>query len=201
MKALLVESPVANLASIRGALMEAGADVEVSADPGSVARAERIVLPGVGSFPAAARWLEESGVAGALRRAAANGAAILGVCLGHQLLFEKSEEGGPSDQGVALLEGEVTKLSDRLPLPLVGWGRVVFDSDPLFAGISSPAEFYFVHSFRAVPANAGDVVATASYGETYPAAVRRGRVCGVQFHPEKSSAAGLRLLSNFLERI
>ena len=201
MKALLVESPVANLASIRGALTEAGAEVEVSADPGSVARAERIVLPGVGSFPAAARWLDESGVAGALGRAAANGAAILGICLGHQLLFETSEEGESSVGGVALLEGEVTKLSDRLPLPLVGWGRVAFASDPLFAGISSPAEFYFVHSFRAVPANAGDVVATASYGETYPAAVRRGRVCGVQFHPEKSSAAGLRLLSNFLERI
>lgn len=201
MKALLIESPVANLASIRGALMEAGADVEVSADPRRVARAERIVLPGVGSFPAATRWLEGSGVAGALRGAAADGAAILGVCLGHQLLFERSEEGGSATAGVALLEGEVTRLSDRLPLPLVGWGRVVFASDPLFAGIASPAEFYFVHSYRAVPANAKDVVATASYGGAYPAAVRRGRVCGVQFHPEKSSGAGLRLLSNFLERI
>ncbi|HSN67733.1 MAG TPA: imidazole glycerol phosphate synthase subunit HisH [Thermoanaerobaculia bacterium] len=201
MKALLIESPVANLASMRGALMEAGAEVDVSGDPARVERAERIVLPGVGSFPAAARWLEESGIAAALRRAAANGAAILGVCLGHQLLFETSEEGETSEAGVALLEGEVTKLSDRLPLPLVGWGRVVFAADPLFAGISSPAEFYFVHSFRAAPANAEDVIATASYGERYPAAVRRGRICGVQFHPEKSSAAGLRLLSNFLERI
>lgn len=201
MKALLVQSPVANLASIRGALMEAGADVEVSADPGSVERAQRIVLPGVGSFPPAARWLERSGVSDALRRAAANGAAILGICLGHQLLFETSAEGEGSAAGVALLEGEVTRLSDRLPLPLVGWGRVAFDSDPLFGGIASPAEFYFVHSFRAAPANTSDVVATASYGETYPAAVRRGRVCGVQFHPEKSSTAGLRLLSNFLERI
>jgi imidazole glycerol-phosphate synthase subunit HisH len=200
-KALLIESPVANLASIGGALTEAGADVEVSADPGRVERAERIVLPGVGSFPAAMRWLEGSGVAAALRRAATDGAAILGVCLGHQLLFDSSEEGDAPASGLALLEGEVTRLSDRLPLPLVGWGRVVFDSDPLFAGISSPAEFYFVHSFRAAPANAGDVVATASYGEAYPAAVRRGRICGVQFHPEKSSTAGLRLLSNFLERI
>ncbi|HEU5162364.1 MAG TPA: imidazole glycerol phosphate synthase subunit HisH [Thermoanaerobaculia bacterium] len=201
MKALLIESPVANLASIRGALMEAGADVEVTADPRIVARAERIVLPGVGSFPAAARWLEGTGVAGALRDAAAGGAAILGICLGHQLLFETSEEGESAAGGVALLEGEVTSLGDRLPLPLVGWGRVVFAEDPLFAEIASPAEFYFVHSFRAVPTHASDVVAAASYGETYPAAVRRGRVCGVQFHPEKSSAAGLRLLSNFLERI
>jgi glutamine amidotransferase len=200
-KALLVESPVANLASIRGALIEAGADLEVSADPASVERAGRIVLPGVGSFPPAARWLEKSGLAASLRRAAANGAAILGICLGHQLLFETSEEGETSAPGVALLEGEVTKLSDRLQLPLVGWGRVVFGDEPLFAGIASPAEFYFVHSYRAVPADASVVVATASYGEAYPAAVRRGRVCGVQFHPEKSSTAGLRLLSNFLERV
>jgi glutamine amidotransferase len=199
-KALLVESPLANLASIRGALLETGADLEVTADPRRVERAERVVLPGVGSFPVAMRWLDGSGLTEALRNAAANDAAILGICLGHQLLFEKSEEGALS-AGVALLEGEVTKLSDRLPLPLVGWGQVAFAADPLFEGIASPAEFYFVHSFRAAPTKSSDVVATASYGEAYPAAVRRGRICGVQFHPEKSSAAGLRLLSNFLERI
>ena len=200
MKAVLIESPVANLASIRGALLEAGADLEVTANPERVERAERIVLPGVGSFPPAMRWLAGSGVADALRRAATDGAAILGICLGHQLLFETSDEEIRTG-GIALLAGEVTKLSAELPLPLVGWNRVAFTSDPLFEGISSPAEFYFVHSFRAAPADPGDVVATASYGETYPAAVRRGRICGVQFHPEKSSVAGLRLLSNFLELI
>lgn len=200
MKAVLVESPVANLASIRGALLEVGADLEVTAVRERVERAERIVLPGVGSFPAAMRWLGASGVGDSLRSAAANGAAILGICLGHQLLFETSEE-GTATRGIALLEGEITKLNGQLPLPLVGWNRVAFSTDPLFEGICSPEEFYFVHSFRAAAANPSDVVATASYGETYPAAVRRGRICGVQFHPEKSSAAGLRLLSNFLERI
>ncbi|MGH9458233.1 MAG: imidazole glycerol phosphate synthase subunit HisH [Thermoanaerobaculia bacterium] len=200
MNALLVDSPIANLASIAGALREVGATVEVSADPARIAVAERIVLPGVGSFAPAMRWLDGSGTGVALRRAAWNGAAILGVCLGQQLLFESSEE-GDSAPGLALLGGAVRRLPPDLPLPLIGWNAVGFAADPLFDGIRSGQEFYFVHSFRADAADPDDVVATASYGEAYPAAVRRARICGVQFHPEKSSAAGLRVLANFMERI
>lgn len=200
MNALLVESPVANVASIGGALRALGTTLEVSADPARIARAERVVLPGVGSFPAAMRWLDASGISDAIRAAAARGAAILGICLGHQLLFERSDEGAQT-RGLGILEGDVRRIGGDVPLPLIGWSRVTSLPDPLFDAIPSPAEFYFVHSYRAVVAHDEEVVATASYGGAYPAAVRRGRICGAQFHPEKSSAAGLRFLSNFLERI
>lgn len=198
MRVVVVDSPVANLTSISSALRAAGADADVTADPARIESADRIVLPGVGAFPAAMAWLDASGVAPALRTAATRGASILGICLGMQLLFERSREERPT-QGLALIEGEVVPLSSELPLPLVGWNRVQSNGDPLFAGVGSPADFYFVHSYRVVPGGGIDVIATASYGGDYPAAVRRGRISGVQFHPEKSSAAGLRLLANFLE--
>lgn len=198
MRVTVVESPVANLTSIGSALRAAGAEVDVTADPARIAAAERIVLPGVGAFPAAMTWLDSSGVADALRTAAADGAAILGVCLGMQLLFDRSSE-ERATQGLGLIEGEVVPLSKELPLPLVGWNRVRFNGDALFAGVTRDADFYFVHSYRVVPQAAAAVIATASYGDDYPAAVRRGRICGVQFHPEKSSVAGRRLIANFLE--
>lgn len=198
MRVALVESPVANLTSIGSALRAAGAEVDVTADPARIAAAERIVLPGVGAFPAAMTWLDSSGVADALRVAAATEAAILGVCLGMQLLFDRSSEERPT-RGLGLIEGEVVPLSEALPLPLVGWNRVRFNGDALFAGVPRDADFYFVHSYRVVPQVAAAVIATASYGDDYPAAVRTGRICGVQFHPEKSSVAGLRLIANFLE--
>lgn len=198
MRVLVIESPVANLTSISSALRAAGAEVEVTADAARIRQADRVVLPGVGTFPAAMAWMDASGIASALRTASDRGAAILGVCLGMQLLFERSYEVQPT-RGLALLEGDVVPLSSELPLPLVGWNRVQSDGDPLFSGVGSPADYYFVHSYRVVPDGAAAVIATASYGSDYPAAVRSGRICGVQFHPEKSSAAGLRLLANFLE--
>lgn len=197
MNVTLVESPVANLTSICSALRMAGAEVDVTADPARIAAADRIVLPGVGAFPAAMTWLDSTRIAEALRTAAADNAAILGICLGMQLLFDQSSEERPT-QGLGLIEGEVVRLSGELPLPLVGWNRVRFDGDALFAGVAS-SDFYFVHSYRVVPRADAVVIASASYGEGYPAAVRRGRICGVQFHPEKSSVAGLRLIANFLE--
>ena len=198
MRVTVVESPVANLTSICSALRATGAEVEVTADPVRIAAADRIVLPGVGAFPAAMAWLDATGAADALRTAAADGAAILGVCLGMQLLFDRSSEERPT-RGLGLIQGEVVPLSAELPLPLVGWNRVRFNGDPLFAGLAPSTDFYFVHSYRVVPANDEAVIASAPYGEEYPVAVRHDRICGVQFHPEKSSLAGLRLIANFLE--
>lgn len=198
MKVTVVDSPVANLTSICSALRAVGADVELTADAPRIAAAERIVLPGVGAFPAAMRWLDTSGVADALRHAASNGAAMLGVCLGMQLLFDRSLEERPT-RGLGLIGGEVVPLSNTLPVPLVGWNRVRFNGDPLFSGVPAPSDFYFVHSYRVAPDRTASVVATASYGDAYPAAVRQDRIYGVQFHPEKSSVAGLRLIANFLE--
>lgn len=195
-RCVLVATPFANLASIAGALRAVGAGVELTSDPERIRSASRIVLPGVGSFAAAAGWLHERGLAQAVRDAIARGGVLLGICVGHQLLFETSEEAtNPQATGLALLEGRVRSLRGSLPVPQIGWNRV-FGSGGLFDGIESGTPFYFVNSFaaRGCPAE----TAYADYGGPFTAAVQRDRVFGVQFHPEKSSGAGLRLLRNFI---
>jgi glutamine amidotransferase len=178
-------------------LARAGATPVLSADPDEVRRAGTIILPGVGAFPPAMARLVERGLDAALREAAARGAAILGICLGHQLLFERSEEFGDTP-GLGLIPGRVTALPPGERVPHMGWSPIRAVADPLFAGLGDGAWMFFVHSFVAQPAN-GDGVATVSFaGGRVCAAARRGRVCGVQFHPEKSGAAGARLLQNFL---
>lgn len=194
----LIDSPFANMANIRRALEAAGASVTLSHDPGTVARGRRLVLPGVGSFGAAAKWLAERGLDRSIRAAVESGASLLGICLGHQLLFDSSEEGAGA-AGLGLIPGKVTRFAGGLPVPQIGWNRVASAEGKLFAGIESATPFYFVHSYAAEAADPGDVIGTAEYGGAYVAAAARGRVFGVQFHPEKSSAAGLRVLRNFVE--
>jgi imidazole glycerol-phosphate synthase subunit HisH len=197
MRTVLIASPYANLASVARALRKTGADLELTADARVIETASRIVLPGVGAFAAASRWLESTRVAAAIRSAVTRGASLLGICVGHQLLFESSDEIEPA-RGLALLPGRVSRFDAGLPVPQIGWNRVHHDGDPLFDGIPSGTPFYFVHSFRAAAVPDALEIARADYGESFNAAVRSGRVAGVQFHPEKSSAAGLQLLSNFL---
>ena len=197
-RVLLIDSPVANVASIARALREAGAELEISSDHDAVRRADRLVLPGVGTFGAAMSWLQRTGHDNALRDAVARGAKLLGICVGHQLLFEGSEEwsGG---QGLGIIPGFVRRLACRLPVPQIGWNRVKWNGGgggALFQDVSDSTPFYFVNSYAATSCAAE--VASAAYGAPFTAAVQRANVFGVQFHPEKSSTAGLRLLRNFV---
>jgi glutamine amidotransferase len=192
---ILIDSPYANIANIARALRASGADPVLTSDPAAVSRAARIVLPGVGSFAAAMRWLEDRSLDVAIKDAVSNGAALLGICVGHQLLFETSDEMGQT-RGLGIVPGDVRQLRGPLPVPQIGWNRVTFGENALFDGVPNGAAFYFVHSYAA--SGAADEIARADYGATFTAAVQRGRVFGVQFHPEKSSNAGLRVLRNFV---
>jgi len=193
----LIDSPVANVANIARALRTAGAELQVTRDPDAIASAEKLVLPGVGSFIAAMRWLEENRIDNAIHAAVANGASLLGVCVGHQLLFDVSHEMGTTP-GLGLVRGEVHKFEGSLPVPQIGWNRVQTaegGDHTLFEGVGNGV-FYFVNSYAA--SNAPDEIARADYGGSFTAAVQRDRIFGVQFHPEKSSTAGLRVLRNFV---
>jgi glutamine amidotransferase len=196
MKTTLIDSPVANVANIARALRTAGADLDVTRDATAIATAQKLVLPGVGSFVAAMRWLTEHRIDDAIRAAVDHGAALLGVCVGHQLLFDVSHEMGTTP-GLGLLRGEVHQFEGALPVPQIGWNRVqaTGSASALFEDVTDQS-FYFVNSYAAV--GAPDEIAHADYGGSFTAAVQHGRVFGVQFHPEKSSAAGLRVLRNFI---
>jgi len=198
MDVTLVDSPVANTASIARALRAVGAEVRLTRDAGVIARAWKIVLPGVGSFRAAMSWVTAHGIDVALGDAVSSGASLLGICVGHQLLFETSDEMGTT-AGLRFIGGSVRKLQSTLPVPQIGWTRVRFDTNPLFEGVPAETPFYFVNSYAASSAEAE--IASAEYGARFTAAVQSEKVFGVQFHPEKSSTAGLRLLRNFVEKI
>ena len=193
MEVTLIDSPVANVANIARALRHVGADLRVTRDPEAIGAADKIVLPGVGSFAAAMRWLRENHIDEAIHRAVSRHASLLGICVGHQLLFDASHEMGITP-GLALIRGEVRKFEGPLTVPQIGWNRVRFTKNPLFEGT---AAFYFVNSYAAFGAQSE--IARADYAGAFTAAVQSGRIFGVQFHPEKSSAAGLQLLRNFVQ--
>jgi len=186
----LIDSPVANVANIARALRAAGADLRVTRDADAIASAPKLVLPGVGSFIAAMRWLEETAIDAAIKRAVASGAALLGICVGHQLLFDVSYEMGTT-RGLGLVRGEVCKFEGPLPVPQIGWNQVASDT-----ALVPASSFYFVNSYAAL--DSPHAIARADYGGPFVAAVQNGRVFGVQFHPEKSSQAGLQVLRNFV---
>jgi imidazole glycerol-phosphate synthase subunit HisH len=191
---------VGNLRSVERALRVSGARTLISGDPDAIAACDGVVLPGVGAFAIAARALHDTGLGGAVRHVADAGGPVFGVCLGHQLLFERSAE-GPSVKGLGLLSGAVTRLvpASGSKVPHMGWNTLstVAASSRLLAGTAAGSYMYFVHSYAAVPVPE-DVAATTEYGDTFAAAVERGNVMGTQFHPEKSGAAGLRLYANFV---
>lgn len=202
MTVLIVDYGMGNLASARRALEECGASVRVSDRPEDVKDAERIVIPGVGAFAHAMERLRSRGWVEAIRDAAlTDEIPVLGVCLGMQLLADEGDEGGDS-RGLGLVRGRVERLvpaAEGERVPHVGWNEVNAAGDPaLLAGIPAATDFYFVHSYRFVPEDEADIVATTPYCGGLVSAVGRGRIAGVQFHPEKSSRAGFRLLRNFL---
>lgn len=191
-----------NLASVLKALERSDADVRVTQSPAAVRSAAAVVLPGVGAFRDAATRLQTSGLGAAVLQRIAAGTPFLGVCLGLQLLFESSQEGGEWP-GLGVFAGVVARLQTRLKVPHIGWNTL--DWEPAGAGMASglpaPAAVYFVHSFAAVPADATVIAATTEYGGRVVAAVARDNVWAVQFHPEKSSRVGLQLLANFVGRV
>jgi glutamine amidotransferase len=195
----VVDYGMGNRRSVEKALEHVGASATVSGDPARLRAASGLVVPGVGAFPRAMERLRELELDELLRERVAGGTPVLGICLGMQLAFEHSSEQGGA-QGLGILAGEVRPLqAGSLKLPHIGWNEVRFKDagSRLLAGLAPSCAFYHVHSFAPVPAHSGDVLGTAEYGAPFTSAVERGSFYGVQFHPEKSSAAGLRLLANF----
>jgi imidazole glycerol-phosphate synthase subunit HisH len=194
----VIDYDAGNTLSVTRALERVGARVDLTPDPEHVARADAVVLPGVGAFGDCVRKLEERGMDGACREAIAGGKPFLGVCVGLQVLFEESGE-SPGVEGLGILPGRVVRFEvEDLKVPHMGWNQLdVAREHPVLAGLDGEA-FYFVHSYYPDPAERGDVLGTAEYGGKFCAAAGRENLAAVQFHPEKSSRAGLKLYENFL---
>jgi imidazole glycerol-phosphate synthase subunit HisH len=196
----VVDYGMGNRRSVQKALEHVGARATITSDHDEIRASEGIVVPGVGAFPLAMRNLERLGLIEVLRERATQGTPLLGICLGMQLLFERSVELEPSD-GLGLLRGDVTPLhAGGLPVPHIGWNEVRFEREcPLTEGLPAGGRpFYHVHSLAARPADPADVVGTTEYGgERFATIVARETIFGVQFHPEKSSGDGLRMLECF----
>ena len=196
----LVDYGMGNRRSAEKALQRVGARVALTADHDRLAAADGLVVPGVGAFAAAMDRLRGAGLDDLVVERARAGVPVLGLCLGLQLLFERSAELGGAD-GLGLLAGDVRPLAPEPPalkVPHIGWNVVRFTRpSALTEGLGEAAAFYHVHSFAAAPADESDVLGRGDYGGAFVSVVARENVFGVQFHPEKSSAAGLRLLRNF----
>ncbi len=185
-----------NRRSVEKALAHVGAESVITGDHDAIRAAHAVILPGVGAFPEAMRNLDRTGLGEVLLERAAAGVPLLGICLGMQLLFESTpeHEGAP---GLGILPGAVTALESPR-LPHIGWNLVTFERESaLTVGLGEAAAFYHVHSFACRPADPADVVGTSEYGERFVSVVERGNVMAAQFHPEKSSRDGLRMLGNF----
>lgn len=200
----IIDYGIGNLRSIEKAFEHVGVEVHRTDDPGTVADASRLVLPGVGAFGACINEVRRRGLEAPILTAIADKTPFLGVCVGMQLLFEEGHEKG-IHQGLGVLPGQVRHFHDTSPqtassftVPHMGWNTVEpTRSSPLLDSLDEGAYVYFVHSFHAVAENEDDVLATTTYGHTFPSMVQRDHIYGVQFHPEKSQRAGLRLLDNF----
>ena len=199
----IVDYGVGNLFSLKCSFKSIGADVCVTSDPEEIAKADRIILPGVGAFEDAAKKLADSGLDKVLKSEAAKGKPLLGICLGMQMLFEKSYEYG-EHKGLGFIEGSVKPIRDvvsaELKIPHIGWNALHFgdNKDELFKYINEGDCVYFVHSYYGADCEKS-VIASTEYEAELTAAVRNKNVCGVQFHPEKSGNVGLAILKAFCE--
>jgi glutamine amidotransferase len=195
----VVDYGIGNLHSAHKALVRQGADAHLTADPGMIADAVAVVLPGVGAFGACMAALRSRGLEQPVLDAVASGRPFLGVCIGTQMLFDGSEE-DQGTRGLGVIPGVVRWLPAGVKRPQMQWNRVdVTDpAEPMFHGLGERPWLYFVHSLHGVPHDATTVVATCDYGGRVNAAFRRGNVFATQFHPEKSASAGLALLANFV---
>ena len=200
----IVDYGVGNLFSLRCSLNAIGADVVVTGDADVIRSADRVILPGVGAFRDAAQKLRDSGLDTVLKDVVKNGKPLLGICLGMQMLFEKSYEFGEYE-GLGLIKGSVRPIADVIPeslkIPQIGWNALDFkrESD-LFCNIKNGDYVYFVHSYYAAECDDA-VIATCDYGAPLTAAVQKGSVYGCQFHPEKSGEVGLAILRAFCQEV
>ena len=195
MDVAIIDSGGANISSVRFALQRLGADTVFTDDPEVIARADRVILPGVGAAGAAMAHLREGGLVEVLRRLTQ---PVLGICLGMQLLFESSEEGDEACLGI--LPGRLARLAGGpgIRIPHMGWNRArVVREDPLLEGLAGGSWFYFVHSYCAPVSDV--TLASCEHGQAFSAVVGRNNFRGAQFHPERSAGAGARLLDNFLK--
>ena len=193
----IIDYGVGNLRSVEKAFNTTGIDAIISSNERELCEAERLVLPGVGAFPACISALRERGFDQLVTERAAAGTPLLGVCVGMQMLFEESQEYGRVG-GLGFLRGHVRRFSHELVVPQVGWNQIKQRVEhPLFDGVADESFFYFVHSYYCEPASSEVVVGETEYGLLYASVVAKGNIAGVQFHPEKSQAVGLKLLHNF----
>lgn len=197
----IIDYGAGNLSSVKKALDYLGAESEITQDKEKIMSAGHIILPGVGSFGDAMNSMEERGLVDTVRQAALSGKPFLGICLGLQLLFESSDE-SPDVKGLGILGGKIVTIpKDKgLKVPHMGWNSVSLkQTDGIFSGIKDESYFYFVHSYYLKDADEDVVAATTQYGVNIQCAVQKGNLCATQFHPEKSSKTGLKLLENFLK--
>jgi glutamine amidotransferase len=194
----IINYGVGNLRSVEKAFEAVGKPAIVTGDAGAIREAERLVLPGVGAFGECARRLRESGVDELVLEAAEQNKPVLGLCVGLQLMFDEGLEFG-THKGLGLMRGRVVRFAESGPrVPQIGWNQIEnVKPHPLVEGLEHGTYFYFVHSYRIETDDPAIVVAETEYGVRYPSVCARGSICGVQFHPEKSQDAGLRLLANF----
>lgn len=202
MSVAIIDYNMGNLASIRRSFEECGASVFVTNNPKDLAEAERIVLPGVGSFYDGMQHLANSGFKEALQEEVQNkGKPLLGICLGMQLLSEAGTE-GKSIEGLGFIKGKVEKIipQNAEKVPHVGWNELIVNQhNPVLKGIEKECDFYFVHSYHFVAKNDNDIVARTPYCGEIVSVVAKDNIFGVQFHPEKSQKSGFALIKNFLE--
>lgn len=193
----IIDYGMGNLRSVAKGFEKMGVSVRVTGDPKKLAEARGVVLPGVGAFSDAMRNLYDLGMVEAIHKVVEQGKPFLGICLGLQLLFESSEEWGTSS-GLGIFPGRVRRLPPGLKIPHMGWNTLAIKQPcPVFTGIPGDAAFYFVHSYYVDPADPGLTAGSTEYGIEFTSVAARDNIFGIQFHPEKSSALGLRILQNF----
>lgn len=213
MSFIIVDYSKGNLRSVQKGFELAGVKAPISAKAADLYQAEAIILPGVGSFADASKTMLENGQMQAIRELVSNGVPFFGICLGMQLLFERGDEGmqeGAWAEGLGILPGSCSRIASvdaegrHYKIPHVGWNQVTLtaaDHAKLFTGIPDGSHFYFTHSYQALPSNSHEVMAQTTHAERIASVVGRGKVLGVQFHPEKSSDKGLQLMKNFVRLV
>lgn len=196
----IIDYGVGNLASVNKAFSFIGFDSKITSDYKEILAADKVVLPGVGAFADAMNSLEKFNMISVINKVVDNGTPLLGICLGMQLLFDYSTEGGEKVKGLGLLKGSITQfpLDMGIKVPHMGWNSLNLKHDnSIFKGIHENSYVYFVHSYYLTAQNSKDVAATCKYGIEFDAAVSNGNIVGTQFHPEKSGDVGLNILRNF----